>query len=112
MLWNPPFGETAVIVRAGSPTKDAYGNSVPGAPVETSVRGVVWQPTVSTELIQGQDLLTVTGTLHWPPDTDVRYTDKVRFRGDTYLVQGQPGQMVHPRTGSHGPTTTALQRVV
>jgi hypothetical protein len=112
VLWNPVFGETATIVRPGAPTKDAYGNQVPGPAVETAVHGVVWAPLSSSENMQGQDLLKVSGTMYWPPDTDVRYTDKVRFRGDTYLVYGQSGQVIHPRTGTHGPASTVLQLVM
>lgn len=111
-----PNGETVTIVRPGPPTRDAYGNDVPGAPTETDVPGCGLAPRDSTgagsnEIVQARDTVITGLILYAPWGTDLRATDKIRVGGVLYEVDGQPGSFRSPFTGSTGPVVAALQIV-
>lgn len=109
-------GETVTIVRPGPPTHDAYGNDVPGAPVEIDVPGCGISPRSAnaaggTEIVQGRDTVITGLTLYAPAGTDLRATDRVRIAGVLYEVEGQPGSFRSPFTGGAGPVMAALELV-
>ena len=111
-----PNGDTVTIVRPGPPTRDAYGNDVPGTPIEIPVSGCGVAPRDGTgaganELTDARDTVFVGLTLHAPYGTDIRATDRVRVGGDLYDVVGLPGSFRSPFTGSTGPVVASLELV-
>lgn len=115
-MYAPANGETVTIVRPGPPSRDVYGNDVPGPAVETVVPGCGIAPRGSTgagsnEIVQGRDTVVVGLLLYAPSGTDIRATDKVRVAGVLYEVDGQPGAFRSPFTGSSGPVVAALSLV-
>ncbi|MFD8595370.1 head-tail adaptor protein [Kitasatospora sp. NPDC059646] len=92
------------VLRAGVPTRDRYGNDVPGVETVTSVDGCRVLPpggqmAASTEVIAGRNLVTVSVVLFAPATADIRATDRVRYAGETYEVVGEParypGRLAH-----------------
>jgi hypothetical protein len=112
-----PHGETITILRPGTPTRDAYGNDVPGAPTETVVPGCGLSPTSvgggnqGAEILQARDTVITGLTLYAPTGTDLRATDRVLVDGALYDVDGPPGSFASPFTGSTGPVVAVLQQV-
>lgn len=111
-----PQGDTVTIIRPGPPTRDSYGNDVPGAPTETVVPGCGIAPRDSTgsasnELTDARDTVISGLTLYAPYGTDIRATDKVRVDGQLYEVEGLPGGFRSPFTGSTGPVVATLELV-
>lgn len=111
-----PHGDTVTIVRPGAPTRDAYGNDVPGTPTEIQVAGCGISPRDSTgsasnEITDARDTVISGLTLYAPYGTDIRATDKVRVGGQLYEVEGLPGSFRSPLTGSTGPVVAALELV-
>jgi hypothetical protein len=109
-------GDTVTIVRPGPPSRDAYGNDVPGPPTETPVPGCSVAPRDGTgaganELTDARDTVFVGLTLYAPYGTDIRATDRVRVGGDLYDVVGLPGTFRSPFTGSTGPVVASLELV-
>lgn len=81
-------GETVTVVRpAGT---DDWGDPIPGSGTETDVEGCMVQPRTSTELTESRDTVFIGFTVWMPPGTDVLSTDKVRYRGVEYVVNGEP----------------------
>lgn len=105
------IGETVIILRPGTPTRDQRGNDVPGADVEIPVEGCIVWPTGSNEKIQGQDQIDDNLTVSMPYGTDVRYTDRARVRGFVYRVTGLPNSWASPFTGHRAGVETRLERV-
>lgn len=115
-MYAPANGDTVTIVRPGPPTRDEYGNDVPGPAVETVVPGCGISPRDSTgagsnEIVQGRDTVVAGLLLYAPSGTDIRATDRVRVAGVLYEVDGQPGVFRSPFTGSLGPVVAALSLV-
>jgi hypothetical protein len=111
-----PNGDTVTIVRPGPPTRDGYGNDVPGTPVEIPIPGCGLAPRDGTgagsnELTDARDTVFVGLTLYAPHGTDIRATDRVRVGGDLYDVVGFPGSFRSPFTGSTGPVVASLELV-
>jgi hypothetical protein len=111
-----PYGKTVTIVRPGPPTRDAYGNDVPGPPVEITVEGGAVAPldgnsSGANELVQARDTV-ISGLTWWPPaGMEVRPTDQARIDGLLYQVVGRPGSFTSPFTGSTGPAVVQLEYV-
>ena len=110
------FGDVVTIVRPGAPTRDSYGNDVPGTPTEFPVHGCAVAPRDGTgaganEIIDARDTVIVGLTLYAPYGTDIRATDQIRVNGELYEVDGQPGSFRSPFTGSTGPVVVALELV-
>ncbi|MFE4857381.1 hypothetical protein [Streptomyces sp. NPDC056670] len=115
-MFAPAEGETVTVVRPGPPTRDAYGNFIPGPPTEITVPGCGIAPRDSTgaggdEFAQGRDTVIAGLTLYAPSGTDIRATDRVRVAGVLYEVDGQVGAFRSPFTGSAGPVVAALRLV-
>lgn len=111
-----PHGETVTILRPGAPTRDKYGNDVPGPDTEIPVSGCAVAPrdgsgSGDNELTDARDTV-ITGLSLWAPHgTDIRATDRVRVGGEIYEVQGNSGSFQSPFTGSTGPVVAALELV-
>lgn len=95
-----PLGENVTILRSGEPTQDSHGNDVPGTDAETAVEGCAVWPRTSSESIDGRDQVIVGVSVGMPYGTDVRATDRVRWRGTVYEVAGRPGPWRNPFTGT------------
>jgi hypothetical protein len=106
-----PAGETATVLRAGTPTRDPYGNDVPGDDVATDYKGCAVWPRVSSEDVQARDQVIDGLYVLFPSDADVLATDRVQVRGQVYLVDGEPGIYRSPLTGTHLGPQVALTRV-
>ncbi|MEO3856233.1 hypothetical protein [Acrocarpospora sp. B8E8] len=105
------IGETIVILRPGTPTRDSHGNDVPGADTEIDVDHVAVWPTGSTEEIQGQDQTSDSLSALLPYGTDVRFTDRARVRGFIYRVTGVPSSWSSPFTSTRAGVEIRLERV-
>lgn len=105
------IGETVIILRPGTPTRDSHGNDVDGPDVETPVDGCVVWPTGSTEKIQGQDQTSDQLSASLPYGTDVRFTDRMVVRGFTYRVTGLPNSWASPFTGHRAGIEVRLERI-
>jgi hypothetical protein len=106
-----PAGETAAVLRPGSPTRDLYGNDVPGIDTETVYDGCAIWPRTSSEDVQARDQVIEGLYVLFPPGADVQATDLVRARGATYLVDGEPGLFRSPLTGTALGPQVSLTRV-
>lgn len=109
MTW--PAGETATVLRPGPPTQDPYGNDVPGPDTETDYGGCAIWPRVSSEDVQARDQIIDGLYVLFPPGADVLATDRVRARGQVYLVDGEPGLYRSPLTGTALGPQVSLTRI-
>ncbi len=111
-----PAGETVTRLRPGTPTRDAYGNDVPGPDVETDIEHVAVAPrdgnaTAGNEQVQARDQV-ISGFMVWlPAGTEVRPTDRFRVRSVVCEVDGEDGQWRSPFTGLSSPVQVSLSRV-
>lgn len=98
-----PFGETVVISRVSGVTQDRYGNDVESFTSDT-VHGVTIGPSTSTELVQGQALLTDELHAIFIPAIPLSATDQIEvvtgFNAATYTIDGHPKQYHSSLTGT------------
>jgi hypothetical protein len=106
-----PSGEVATIIRPGPPTRDDYGNDVPGPDVETDYAGCAVWPRVSSEDEQARDQIIEGLNVLFPVGADVLSTDRVRVRGETFHVDGDPGIYRSPLTGTELGPQVSLTKV-
>jgi hypothetical protein len=106
-----PAGETATVLRPGTPTQDPYGNDVPGDDTETDYGSCAVWPRVSSEDVQARDQIIDGLYVLFPVGADVLATDRVRVRGEVYLVDGEPGVYRSPLTGTRLGPQVALTRI-
>ncbi|EPD63175.1 hypothetical protein [Streptomyces sp. HGB0020] len=92
------------------PGNDAFGDPVGGDPAETEVTGAFMQPVQTSERTDDRDTVEASWTCFLPPDTDLRPTDQIRFRGLVYEVDGEP-QPFDTRTGVTHHIEVRLRRV-
>ncbi|MGC9544023.1 hypothetical protein [Streptomyces sp. UG1] len=90
---------TAVILRGRG--TDSFGDPLPGDPDEIEVTGTSMQPASSVETIDGGEQVVSLWDWFVPPGTDVRATDQVKFRGQTYDVDGDPQPLDDERGRPH-----------
>ncbi|MEV2277868.1 hypothetical protein AB0I72_20010 [Nocardiopsis sp. NPDC049922] len=104
------FGrETLTVVRG--PGTDRHGDPLPGDPAETDSHGWDVQPAATSEDVDdGGDTVQEEWTAIGPPGADITATDRVRWRGDLYQVQGQPQRWPDHRGRAHH-TEVTLRRV-
>lgn len=107
-----PAGETATVLRPGPTTQDPYGNDVPGEDTETTYQGCAVWPRVSSEDVQARDQVIDGLYVLFPAGADVQATDRIRVRGEVYLVDGEPGLYRSPMTGTTVGPQVSLTRII
>jgi hypothetical protein len=93
------FGQTVTLQSRAVSGKDDYGNTT-YTTTSTVLHNVPIWPAGSTELLQGQDILTDTLVALFPHGTVVSPTDRVLAYGRTYEVTGSPFDWVSPWTST------------
>ncbi len=95
MMPNLPswFTDEVVVIRAGT-TTDRYGDEVLDwdAPTEHTVRNCKVNPVAGNEdtgLLDDRAALTRRWNLAAPPCSDIKATDRMRWQGDVYEVEGE-----------------------
>lgn len=83
------YAETLTVLRRGSVVYPTMGDA-PAVATSTPVDGCALWPTLTAELVTGQDTVNWDMEALFPPDTDIVATDQVIARGITYDVVGQP----------------------
>ncbi|MCX5598454.1 hypothetical protein OOK29_09915 [Streptomyces phaeochromogenes] len=113
-----PFGETVRILRTGeSPGRDPRGQPLPGLDESFDVEGCVVTPRAETPQVGGsqqqdRDTVIVGWTVYAPAGKPLRTTDKVKIRGVTCDITGEPGDWGRsPFTGTRGVIQFAADRV-
>lgn len=84
------LGSDTVTILRGE-TRNTSGDLV-GSDTETEVPGCSVQPTSATESTDRGELLVTNATLFAPAGSDVVATDRVRWLGDVYAVNGPPAR--------------------
>lgn len=79
---------TLTVVRDAG--KDPLGDPLPGGATETTVTGCFVQPRSSTEQTDMRDTVTTGLVAFMPAGTDVLATDRIRWGGALYAVDGDP----------------------
>lgn len=82
-------GHTITVVRPAERGPD--GDPLPGTGSEVDVEGCSVQPRTSNEATDARDTV-ISGLIAYvPASADIRATDRIIWRGDTYAVDGDPG---------------------
>ena len=92
----PKQGTETVVVRRAS-TRNRNGDRVLGEVVGELTRCIIW-PRSSTETAN-RGIVAIDGHNVWAPSPvtlDVRATDEVEVRGETYQIEGKPGDWRKP----------------
>lgn len=106
------IGETVVILRAGAPTVDRYGNEIPGPDVRVEVEGCAVAPRLDGDVTaQGRQGVIIGTTVYFPAGTDVRATDRLEVRNEQHVIEGDPGRWVNPYDGNERGVEVASRRV-
>lgn len=86
--WKVPV----VRVRDGVAGEDVFGESIPGAPVETPLPPALFAPTPTALLAQAGVASTSTQpTVYWPREwPDVQVGDRLVVAGEEWTVDGRP----------------------
>lgn len=105
------IGETVVLLRPTSSTRDSHGNDVPGSDDEIPIEHCAVWPTGSTEQVQGQDQVEDRLTVMFPYGTTVLATDRARVRGAVYQVVGRPPSWSSPFTGTRVGVEVQMERI-
>ncbi|MCW2904923.1 MAG: hypothetical protein JWO67_7188 [Streptosporangiaceae bacterium] len=100
-------GHTVTVVRPAG--KDRFGDPLSGV-IETDVAGCYVQPRTSTEQTDQRDTVITGLIVFMPPTADVLATDKVRWLGGLYQVDGDPARWADVHARSHH-IQVALRRV-
>ena len=79
--------------------RDGWGDVQTGGSV-TSVAGCFWQPVSTTEQLVSADTVTVVARGFMPASASPAATDRVRFEGRTYTIEGRP-ELHHTPAGPH-----------
>lgn len=93
-----PFGPTTTWVQRIKSGTDSLGNDV-WTTTETDVKAQWFDPGISSELVQGQDVVTTQPSVGYPPGTAVQAIDAIRIDGVTYEVDGSPNAYQNAITG-------------
>jgi hypothetical protein len=84
------LGSDTVTILRGR-TRDNFGN-LQGGDTGTDVTGCSVQPASSSELTDRGELTVANLTLYLPAGTDILATDRVRWNGQVYAVNGPPNR--------------------
>lgn len=90
------LGSDTVTILRGR-TRDAWGN-LTGTDSETPAGGCLVQPLGGVEATDRGEMVVTNVTLFVPAGTDITATDRVRWRGRVYAVNGPP-EAWHDRAG-------------
>lgn len=111
MFRRPPFTFPITILSTAVTGQDEYGNDVRES-TETRARAYAVWPRVSDESTQGRNTVFVGINMVLTPDTKLRATDRVRWDGRVWEVEGEPGKHgPFPWTGEEVCVEVALTRV-
>lgn len=92
-------GETVTILRAGAPSSDRYGNTIPGGDVRLEIAGCVVEPRPEGDAAgEGRVGVVIGAVVYMPSGTDVRSTDRLEIRGKTHTIEGDPADWRSPWT--------------
>ncbi len=80
--------ETVTVIRP--PARDRFGDQGAGTVVEFDIGGCLFAPGPSRETGFATQQVQSDGTVYGPPGMDVLATDRMRIRGDVYVVVGKP----------------------
>lgn len=106
-----PYGTQVTLVKRVKGAPDALGNDT-WTTTQTTVTAQAFDPGISAELVQGQDVLTTQPTVYLPPGTDVSYLDAVIGPdGLQYEVDGSPNVPASPFTAWQPGVVVKLRRV-
>lgn len=105
-----PIGVSTTWVERVRNGTDSMGNDV-WTTTETVVMAQAFDPGVSTELVQGQDVVTTQPTVYYPPGTVPAAVDQIRIGSATYEVDGAAAAPQSPFTGWKPGVVVKLRRV-
>lgn len=100
-------GDTVTRLRGRS--RDGFGD-VTGTDTGLDIAGCSVQPGASAESTDRGELLVSGVTLYAPPGTDLAATDRVRWLGDVYEVDGTPDEW-HDQGGTPSHVQARLKLV-
>lgn len=80
--------ETVTVIRVGP--RDPFGDPAAGGPPEFPLPGCLFAPGKSADGDVGSAGTDTDATIYGPPGADVRPTDRIRARGQVYVVVGEP----------------------
>lgn len=83
-------GDTETVVRIRPPGVDTFGDPLPGIPAEVNIDGCLFAPGATTEPGFAAQQVDTDATLYTPAEADIVATDRIRVRGKTYRVVGEP----------------------
>lgn len=111
-----PYGETVQVLDGSVTGRDSYGDDQRTYPVKATYDNVaVWPAdgngTGGNEFQDGRDTVTIGLVVSLPDGADIQPTDRVIARGQTWEVQGQPGEYASPLTGWRPGLPVALRRI-
>lgn len=100
------YGETITILRPGADTGevDEQGNPIRGADTSISSDGWAVAPVTSAESSEPFAQQIIVGYTLYKRGVieDIRGTDRIEVRGETWAVTGQIGEWEHPRSHFQG----------
>lgn len=108
-----PHGDEVIVLRAFTEA-DRYGNDTPAGWQQVACYlGVAFDPGGSVEVtVDGrQGVVTTPRLLGLPTDANVTAADRVKVRGVTYEIVGDPAQWRNPFTGWSPGVAVNLKRV-
>lgn len=113
MVW--PHGEQVTILHPGTPTEDPdYGTPIPGEPTPEIVDRAAVAPRtenrVDVENHRYQSTVTSGFDVFLPPGVTVEPDARMIVRGETYEVDGEPGDWRNPFTGWHPGIQVSVKR--
>lgn len=91
------------VTRLRGQARDRFGD-LSGTDTEVDITGCSVQPTAATEDTSRGELLVTRMTLYAPGGTDITATDRLRWLGDVYEVDGAPAAW-----NDHGGNASHLQ---
>jgi hypothetical protein len=106
-------GDTVTLLRTEVAGRDRYGNDILQT-TGTDIPGVAVWPRgarANGEDTNARDQVIIGITALIPPGVTVASTDRIRWRGNEYEVDGEPGMWRSYLTGFEGGTEVALLRV-
>lgn len=105
-----PYGTVVTLVKRTKGPPDSFGNDT-WVTTTVDVIAQAFDPGISSEQVQGQDVLTTQPKVFLPPGTDVSYLDAVIINGEQSEVDGSPSQPISPFTGWQPGVIVKLKRV-